>query len=41
VPYKERCDFIYSTIKPGYAKIRELMLRESIIRESGGADTPL
>jgi adenosine deaminase len=23
LPYKERCDFIYSAIKPGYAKIRE------------------
>src|ERR1700678_4724433 len=23
LPYKERCDFIYSTIKPGYARIRE------------------
>ena len=23
LPYRERCNFIYSTIKPGYAKIRE------------------
>jgi adenosine deaminase len=23
LPYKERLDFIYSTIKPGYARIRE------------------
>ena len=23
LPYKQRCDFIYSAIKPGYAKIRE------------------
>lgn len=23
LPYKERCDFIYSVIKPGYAKIRQ------------------
>src|SRR6202140_3430582 len=23
LPYKERCDFIYSVIKPGYAKIRK------------------
>src|SRR6202047_658594 len=23
LPYKERCDFIYSIIKPGYARIRE------------------
>jgi adenosine deaminase len=23
LPYKERCHFIYSAIKPGYAKIRE------------------
>src|SRR6202166_3991064 len=23
LPYKQRCDFIYSTIKPGYAKIRK------------------
>ena len=23
LPYKERCQFIYSTIKPGYAKIRQ------------------
>src|SRR6202167_284300 len=23
LPYKERCDFIYSAIKPGYARIRE------------------
>src|SRR5579862_7664919 len=23
LPYKERCDFIYSIIKPGYAKIRK------------------
>ena len=22
LPYRQRCDFIYSTIKPGYAKIR-------------------
>jgi adenosine deaminase len=25
LPYKERCDFIYSVIKPGYARIRESM----------------
>ncbi len=24
LPYRERCDFIYSAIKPGYARIREL-----------------
>jgi adenosine deaminase len=23
LPYKQRCDFIYSIIKPGYAKIRK------------------
>jgi adenosine deaminase len=23
LPYKERCNFIYSAIKPGYARIRE------------------
>jgi len=23
LPYKQRCDFIYSVLKPGYAKIRE------------------
>jgi adenosine deaminase len=23
LPYKKRCDFIYSAIKPGYARIRE------------------
>ena len=23
VPYDQRCDVIYKTIKPGYAKIRE------------------
>ena len=23
LPYKERCDFIYKIIKPGYARIRE------------------
>jgi adenosine deaminase len=23
LPYRERCNFIYSTIKPGYAKVRE------------------
>ena len=23
LPYRQRCDFIYSVIKPGYAKIRE------------------
>jgi adenosine deaminase len=23
LPYKERCDFIYAKIKPGYANIRE------------------
>src|ERR1700686_78707 len=23
LPYKQRCDFIYSTIKPGYAKLRK------------------
>jgi adenosine deaminase len=23
LPYKERIDFIYSTIKPGYARVRE------------------
>jgi adenosine deaminase len=23
LPYKRRCDFIYSIIKPGYAKIRK------------------
>jgi adenosine deaminase len=23
LPYKDRLDFIYSAIKPGYAKIRE------------------
>jgi adenosine deaminase len=41
LPYKERCDFIYSTIKPGYAKIRESMLRESTARESPGPKVPL
>ena len=25
LPYKERCNFIYSAIKPGYARIRESM----------------
>jgi adenosine deaminase len=25
LPYKERCNFIYSVIKPGYARIRESM----------------
>ena len=25
VPYKERCEFIYSVIKPGYAKAREMI----------------
>jgi len=25
VPYDQRCDFIYSTIKPGYASIRKLI----------------
>jgi adenosine deaminase len=25
VPYRQRCDFIYSAIKPGYAKIRRSM----------------
>jgi adenosine deaminase len=29
LPYKERCDFIYKLIKPGYAKIRELTTGES------------
>jgi len=23
LPYKQRCDFIYSVIKPGYARVRE------------------
>jgi adenosine deaminase len=23
LPYRQRCDFIYSVIKPGYAKIRQ------------------
>jgi adenosine deaminase len=23
LPYKERCDFIYSIIKPGYARVRD------------------
>jgi len=23
LPYKQRCDFIYSIIKPGYARIRK------------------
>jgi adenosine deaminase len=23
LPYKERCHFIYSVIKPGYAKLRD------------------
>jgi adenosine deaminase len=31
LPYKERCDFIYSIIKPGYAKICE---QHSANRES-------
>jgi adenosine deaminase len=25
LPYKERINFIYSAIKPGYAKVREAM----------------
>jgi len=25
LPYRQRCDFIYKTLKPGYAKIRETM----------------
>ncbi len=25
LPYRQRCDFIYKTLKPGYAKIRENM----------------
>jgi adenosine deaminase len=25
MPYKERCDFIYAVIKPGYAKAREMI----------------
>ena len=28
LPYKERCNFIYSVIKPGYAKIRESLKNE-------------
>jgi len=24
LPYRQRCDFIYSVIKPGYAKIRTI-----------------
>jgi hypothetical protein len=33
LPYKERIDFIYSVIKPGYAKIRKELSpnRESTI----------
>ncbi len=27
LPYRERIDFIYSIIKPGYAKIRESILK--------------
>jgi len=23
LPYKQRCDVIYTVIKPGYAKVRE------------------
>ena len=23
LPYDQRCDFIYSVIKPGYAKVRD------------------
>jgi hypothetical protein len=30
LPYNERIDLIYSTIKPGYARIRETMVRESL-----------
>ncbi len=29
LPYKQRCDFIYSTLKPGYAKIRESLKSSS------------
>jgi adenosine deaminase len=25
LPYRQRCDFIYSVIKPGYARIREAL----------------
>jgi adenosine deaminase len=28
LPYNQRCDFIYSTIKPGYAKVRNSLARE-------------
>jgi len=28
LPYKQRCDFIYSILKPGYAKIRESLKSE-------------
>jgi adenosine deaminase len=27
LPYRERCDFIYSVIKPGYAETREAILK--------------
>jgi len=23
LPYKQRCDFIYNVIKPGYARVRK------------------
>jgi adenosine deaminase len=29
LPYKERCDFIYSMIKPGYAKIRKSLASDA------------
>src|ERR1700681_3328740 len=29
LPYRQRCDFIYSVIKPGYAKIRQSLLAQS------------
>jgi len=41
LPYKERCDFIYNAIKPGYARIRESTLAGAATRESTGPRTPL
>ena len=32
LPYNQRIDLIYSTIKPGYAKIRESLVRESLAK---------
>jgi adenosine deaminase len=29
LPYGERCDFIYSIIKPGYARLREAGARST------------